>query len=135
MKVYLAKSNRANPTTVAEVRQMLGQFDCEVVEYTGGQYTNAPLLQSDLLLIVVEDLDTGIVGKGLAQQMADFQQTKRPILVVKNIGPRRLFVSKLATIRELDAYDYIAHSRVVLNENILNINEFIKEKQDITMLS
>lgn len=134
MKVYLAKSNRANPTTVAEVRQMLGQFDCEVVEYTGAIY-QCPLLQSDLLLIVVEDLDTGIVGKGLAQQMADFQQTKRPILVVKNIGPRRLFVSKLATIRELDAYDYIAHSRVVLNENILNINEFIKEKQDITMLS
>lgn len=135
MKVYLAKSNRANPTTVAEVRQALGQYECEIVEYTGGQYTNGPLLFSDILLLVLEDLKTGIIGKGLAQQIADFLPSKKPILIVKTAGSGRINVSKLGTTRLIDNTDYIVHSKVVLNEDVLSISEFLKQKQDILMLS
>ena len=37
-KIYLAKSNRANPDDVAKVRRELNKHDIEIVEYTGGGY-------------------------------------------------------------------------------------------------
>lgn len=137
MRVYLAKSNRADPTRVAEVRSILKQFDCEVVEYTGGQYTNAPLLSCDILLTVLEDLKKGIIGKGLASQIQDFGK-KKEIFVVTNtqmIGNKKIFVSRLATSRILDSDDYISHSQVVLNETVLDLADYLKAKEDIMMLS
>lgn len=138
MRIYLAKSNRADPTRVAEVRSVLKQFECEVVEYTGGQYTNAPLLSCDMLLVVLEDNKRGIIGKGLASQIHDFSPKKREIFVVTNtqmIGNKKIFVSRLATSRVLDDTDYIAHSQVFLNETVLDLADYLKAKEEITMLS
>ncbi len=82
-KVYLAKSNRANPNLVSRVRQTLSNFDVEIVEYTGGTFSHDELLGCDEL-IVIPDVSTGEtdmydefhqidIGKGLYEQMDSFR--------------------------------------------------------------
>lgn len=77
-KIYLAKSNRANPNIVAEVRTALRKMpNVEITEYLGGKYSNQPLIESDILLIVPETVaDYAVssinIGKGLNSQIADF---------------------------------------------------------------
>ena len=88
-KIYLAKSNRSNPTDVSRVRTMLETLDVEVVEFTGGEYSNKPLMSCDYL-VVVPDLSSKqtnkkfdryfnhsnessvTVGKGIYTQICDF---------------------------------------------------------------
>ena len=53
-KVYLAKSNKANPNVVSMVRQLLSNYDVSVVEYTGGSYTDKPMLDCDFLVVIPE---------------------------------------------------------------------------------
>ena len=77
-KVYLAKSNRANPDHVSVVRQTLSNFDVEVVEYKGGEYSHDDLLKCELLFIVpdsstYDDInDSYNVGKGLFEQISEY---------------------------------------------------------------
>jgi hypothetical protein len=75
-RVYLAKSNRANPNIVSNVRITLNNFDVDVIEYSGGQYSNNALLSCDYLVVVPEstpnltDLSSEIsIGKGLYEQI------------------------------------------------------------------
>ena len=86
-KVYLAKSNRSNPDDVQKVRKILNDSNCETVEYTGGSYSHAPLLDFDVL-VVIPDLtnfeDENLVGKGLYGQVEAFIETDKPIYVVFN---------------------------------------------------
>lgn len=78
-KVYLAKSNRADPNLVGLVRQTLSNYDIEIVEYSGGEYSHKPLLKCDWL-VIVPDLNTSvydegiIVGKGLYEQIIQFEK-------------------------------------------------------------
>ena len=82
-RVYLAKSNRANPNLVSAVRQTLSKFDIELVEYIGGSYSNDLLLSCDELYII-PDLSKSFdddyegtwsvpLGKGLYEQITSFQ--------------------------------------------------------------
>ncbi len=83
-KVYLAKSNKANPDHIIAVRSLLSKFDVEVVEYTGGVYDNRPLLNSDLLVVLPEISQikthprnfgyTVPIGKGLYDQILVFAE-------------------------------------------------------------
>lgn len=52
MKVYLAKSNKANPDVVARVRQTLSNYNLEIVEFKGGTYSHKQLLECDQMVIV-----------------------------------------------------------------------------------
>lgn len=72
-KVYLAKSNRANPDVVSRVRQALSKFPIQIVEYTGGQFSHAPMMECEQL-VVVPDLDGEeiVIGKGLYEQISKF---------------------------------------------------------------
>lgn len=53
-KIYLAKSNRANPDHITMVRKTLSGFEVEVVEFIGGAYSHKPLLKCDMLIILPE---------------------------------------------------------------------------------
>lgn len=83
-KVYLAKSNKANPNTVSKVRQTLSKFDIQVVEFTGGTYSNDLLLSCDELIVIPDisdSYDDGYywncnIGKGLYEQIDAFRNKK-----------------------------------------------------------
>ena len=83
-KVYLAKSNKANPNTVSKVRQTLSKFNIQVVEFTGGTYSNDLLLSCDELIVIPdisECYDDGYywncsIGKGLYEQIDAFKAKK-----------------------------------------------------------
>lgn len=76
-KVYLSKSNESNPTEVALIKKILqDKFDIELVEYTGGTYTNLPLRKCDKLIIIPPQLcgnsDKALIGAGQMGQIRDF---------------------------------------------------------------
>jgi hypothetical protein len=76
-KVYLAKSNRANPDLVSRVRQALSKFPIQIVEYTGGQFSHAPMMECEQLVVVPDLEDEGvIIGKGLYEQISKFGNGK-----------------------------------------------------------
>lgn len=81
-RVYLAKSNRANPNLVSVVRQTLSKFNVQIVEFTGGYYTHDLLLSCDELY-VIPDISEAYqddynnfwslsIGKGLYEQIQAF---------------------------------------------------------------
>jgi hypothetical protein len=85
-KIYLAKSNRANPNLVSKVRETLSKFNVEIIEYTGGQYSHNSLLQCEEL-IVIPDISEAFenrstfnhhwlcpIGKGLYEQISMFSK-------------------------------------------------------------
>lgn len=85
-RVYLAKSNKANPNLVSAVRQTLTKFDVQIVEFTGGSYSNDLLLSCDELYVIpdlseAENDEYGkswsvSIGKGLYQQIQSFIEPK-----------------------------------------------------------
>lgn len=116
-RVYLAKSNRANPNLVSEVRQTLSKFDIQVVEYTGGNYSNESLLSCDELIIVPDlstcehDYDnyftTIKIGKGLYEQISVFKNAgKFPITYIIDYDTMSDCDDSISVINEKDC-DYI----------------------------
>jgi len=79
LKVYLAKSNRANPDVVTRARQILSKFNLEIVEFKGGSYSHKQLLECDYLVVVPEGLNSSevSVGKGLYEQIKTFKRQKQ----------------------------------------------------------
>lgn len=81
MKVYLSKSNACSFQTYSRVRELLETLNCEILEFSGGVYSNKDVLRSQILLIVPPDygmrnryLDGKIVsiGRGQYEQIKDF---------------------------------------------------------------
>lgn len=85
-KIYFAKSNRANPDYVMEVRRKLKETGAEIVEHKGGAYSHHALLGCDLLIVLpdlttyekdrYDETRTVLLGKGLANQIAAFYSHK-----------------------------------------------------------
>ena len=78
-KIYLAKSNKADPNLVMKVREKLSKYDIEVVEYSGGTYSDKKLLECEMLVVVPDlssfednDCEAFNVGKVLYQQVEAF---------------------------------------------------------------
>jgi len=116
MKVYLAKSNRANPEVVARVRQTLSNYNLEIVEFKGGTYSHKPMLECHFLVVVPEetDMDEFMVGKGLHEQITSFAS--------KNSLEEILFItSENCEVREIESYhvedsdDYVNHSIIYVD--------------------
>lgn len=88
MKVYLSRSNQANPGVFSIVKQVIEDLGHEVVTFEGGSYSKLPLLECQALVIVPgADMLPGIergkyntvlldiepyVGKGQYEQCKDF---------------------------------------------------------------
>lgn len=85
-RVYLAKSNKANPNLVSAVRQTLSKFDIELVEFTGGTYSHDLLLTCDEMIAIpdlstlktleneISKFTTISLGKGLWEQISTFYE-------------------------------------------------------------
>lgn len=91
-RVYLAKSNRANPNLVSAVRQTLSKFDIELVEFTGGTYSHDLLLSCDEMIAIpdlttlktcdISKFTTIALGKGLWEQIATTYECGKQVFVV-----------------------------------------------------
>lgn len=110
-KVYLAKSNRANPDVVSRVRQALSKFPIQIVEYTGGQFSHTPMMECEQL-VVVPDLDDEeiVIGKGLYEQINKFGRNKGYEYVFVINDEEDLTYKELEQIDIIDYEDYIAHA-------------------------
>ena len=88
MKVYLSRSNAANPAVFSLVQQVIENLGHEIVTFNGEKYSKEPLLACDALVVVPSaDMLPGImpnryktvltdnqphVGKGQFEQCRDF---------------------------------------------------------------
>jgi hypothetical protein len=120
-KVYLAKSNRANPDLVSSVRQTLSKYDVEVVEFKGGAYSHKQLLECDMMVIVPDThtiwREEGIIlGKGLYEQLEAFEQNS-------DIGNVMVVCDEQLTVGEIGDYwvenkdDYIEYGLMEFYDN------------------
>lgn len=109
MKCYLAKSNRANPTLVSNVRHELHK-KFTIIEYTGGNYTHKLLCNSDFVVAIMEN-DYKYLGKGIYTQI---------YTALINDIPVFLFTSseKLIYIKNQSQFFYLT--------NKLKENSFVK---------
>jgi hypothetical protein len=109
-KVYLAKSNRANPDVVSRVRQALSKFPIQIVEYTGGQFSHAPMMECEQL-VVVPDLDEEevVIGKGLYEQINKFGDCKG-FEYVFVLTDEDLSVKDVDDMDVLDYDDYVSYA-------------------------
>ena len=111
-KVYLAKSNRANPDVVSRVRQALSKFPIQIVEFTGGQFSHAPMMECEQL-VVVPDLDGEeiVIGKGLYEQISKFGNNNGYEYVFV-ISEEELTVRDVEQIDVIDYDDYVAFALI-----------------------
>lgn len=132
-KVYLAKSNRSNPNLVMKVRELLFQYDIEIVEFTGGEYSSKPLLSCDYLIIVPElpvdnlviDVDNVIIGKGLFTQIREFYAFNESsyfnnIIVISDDN---LQIKTIDNLKILDISNYIETANLHFDEDSCDMLE------------
>lgn len=155
-KVYLAKSNRANPDLVSRVRQMLSKFDVEIVEHTGGGYTHNLLLSCDELIVIPdlsdfkktdEELWVTTIGKGLFEQIIQFRnKTEEGFFIVTefNSGDINGFFYDIGIndnhdesdecyFQVVNGTDYVNYGQIIIqidDFNIWEIENFIGETFD-----
>ena len=112
-KVYLAKSNRANPNLVTRVRQALSKFEIEIVEFTGGQFSHKPMLECEYL-VVVPDLsgEEIVIGKGLFEQIDRFQIENGwdNVLVVAHDDHEDIPIREIGEIEIIDYDNYVSYA-------------------------
>lgn len=146
-KVYLAKSNRANPDLVSKVRQTLSLFNLEIVEFTGGEYSHKELLKCEYLVIVPDlnnatynnhgDIKIG-VGKGLYEQFTIFEDKNDGDENILVISESNMFLKRIAEYGTTDELDYINYGEIILDdydnnpETLANFFKRFGVKKDFT---
>lgn len=104
-KLYFSKSNACNPDMVMKTRNLLTMLDVEVVEYMGGKYSDEPLIDCDILLVLPPgSVHNGYttVGFGQYNQIQLFQKLHREILVVSELYPSNILVDELQALRKYE---------------------------------
>lgn len=155
-RVYLAKSNKANPNLVSAVRQTLAKFDVQVVEFTGGAYSHELLLSCDELY-VIPDLsgakqDDYInywsvpIGRGLYEQIQAFKIAKHHdnIFIATDydgiVGVGGVYYEEdsddYCSIDTENGYDYVTYAYLMINTKNCMINpwdlyDYVLESNDI----
>ena len=56
LKVYLSKSKAGSMDSLMQVRDLLSQYDIELLEFSGGEYTDNLLKSSDIVLVLPHTL-------------------------------------------------------------------------------
>jgi hypothetical protein len=132
MKVYLAKSNRANPEVVARVRQTLSNYNLEIVEFKGGTYSHNSLIGCDQLVVVPEELDVDsaciTVGKGLYEQIQVFStknlHNSDNIIFISDNSCNTAMIESYDIV---DSHDYINYGEVYLSEDYCSLTDILED--------
>lgn len=141
VKIYLAKSNKANPDDVMRVRQLLSKYPIEIVEYSGGTYSNKPLKDCQFLIIVpcMENVEenwgeiTVTIGKGLHDQITYFESLNNGceinnILVLSDTSDGDLTFSFYEDMDVCDSENYIDYTTLMLSEKSFQLKDFFSSK-------
>ena len=118
-KVYLAKSNKANPDLVAKTRQILSKFNIEILEFKGGNYSHDIMLECDMLVVVpyIDSDGSVIIGKGLFDQMEAFEETIGDEYVCVISNPDNFIIKEIKDIDVINITDYVNYAYVHFNGN------------------
>lgn len=128
-KIYLGKSNRANPDHVMLVREALSKFDVEIVEFKGGTYSHKPLLECDKLIIIpdlndISDYDTIPLGRGLHEQVEAFNEHAYGVpLVVVEVSKHYCTLRAIDDLDFVEDGDYINYSQAILEGEGLSLHD------------
>lgn len=121
INVYLAKSNRSDPTTVSRVRTFLKNHPrvLNVIEYSGGPYNHKDLTSSDFVVFITEP-GTNVIGKGLYGQIKEcFDKGIEFILLYtgKTIPSAKYAISKkeLSLKDTINSDDFVNYSSFTFN--------------------
>mgnify|MGYP007100098570 CR=1 FL=1 len=130
MKVYLAKSNRANPDLVARVRQTLSNYNLEIVEFKGGTYSHKPLLECDQLVVVPEELglESVNVGKGLMEQIQAF--SRKSLHNSDNvifISSENCDTAMIESYHVVDSDDYVNYGLIDLDDDYCSLTDVLDD--------
>jgi len=132
MKVYLAKSNKANPDLVARVRQTLSNYNLEIVEFKGGTYSHKQLLECDQMVIVPAEVDAcedfAIIGKGLYEQIEAFSRKSLHNSVnIIVITSDECDTSMIEEIVKIDEDDYVNYAELYFSEDGCSLKEVLDD--------
>ena len=83
-QIYISKSNLADPDDLIGLRRILKDYDVNVAEFHGGEYSSAPLKQSDLVIIIsypgAQEGNNVFLGKGTFMEATKASVLRIPIL-------------------------------------------------------
>jgi hypothetical protein len=132
-KVYLAKSNRANPNLVSKVRQALSKFNVQIVEYTGGSYSSKQMLECEQLVVVPDLSDEDfIIGKGLYNQITEFRRNKGlEYVMVLCHDSDDLLVGDISSMEVIDEDDYIAYGELTFDYETEKLVDIFNDIYDL----
>lgn len=118
-KVYLAKSNKANPDLVAKTRQILSKFNIEVLEFKGGSYSHDILLECDMLVVVpyINSNSEVVIGKGLFDQMEVFEEQNGTEFVCVISDPNTLKIKCVEDIQVINRTNYINYAIIYFEDH------------------
>ena len=115
MKVYLAKSNRCNPSDYMTIRNLLLSHNVEVLEYAGGVYNDVKLLSADMLVVLPESTKSPVIlGKGLYMQIAAFgKQFGKNLWIVTDVLNLTVTHINSENLHLHDTLDYAKYSKYI----------------------
>ncbi len=106
-KVYLSKSNLANPNVVSKLRQLLIDNDFGVKEWTGGAYNIKELLNGVVIMFQVTHPDgyeglpnVAIYGRGITSEWKAMVDQGKPVFVYNGEDFYQVVNSKLLNIND-----------------------------------
>jgi hypothetical protein len=128
MKVYLSKSNLANPNVVSKLRQLLIDNGFEVAEWTGGAYNIKEMLKNTVAMFQVthpegyEGLpNIAIYGRGITSEFKAAEEKKNPVYIYDGEDFYQVVGSKL-----LDENNYKTRwAKMELNNTQLVITDIL----------
>lgn len=117
-KIYLAKSNRANPDLVSRVRQTLSNFDVEIVEFKGGKFSHKPMMECEQLVVIpdLSDDEDIVIGKGLYDQIELFGNSKG-FEYVLTITSDDMLLKELDDIDIVDYNNYVEYAILIFQSS------------------
>lgn len=75
LKVYISKSKQGKIDDLLLLRKDLSRFNLEIVEFSGGEYSDKLLKSSDLLIVLLPNSDSNFIGKGQYTEFYNFEKT------------------------------------------------------------
>lgn len=131
-KIYLAKSNKANPNIVMDVREKLSKYNLDVVEYSGGGYTHKDLKTCDYLIVIPDmknvtlynaNKSSVLIGNGLLEQIDVFSgQNSSQIGVILD---SYLTIGLCNETTVIDSTDYINYGKLFTNKKPISFDTYM----------
>ena len=138
--IYLAKSNRSNPTHIMRVRALLNEYSNHVnlFEYNGGYYSHNDLDKCEILLVIPDlggykqDENCVGLGKGLHEQILRFNADKTynftDTLVVIDVDDKYIGLTSIDCLDILDDCDYLNYSAAILDDVRSDLRDFLENR-------